>query len=474
MKAHPPAVSRALEEAARDWPLFEKGRPLLVAVSGGADSLALLHGLAALPPPADSSLIVAHVHHGIRGPAADRDAAFVRARCRLLRVPYFEKKADVPALAQARGLSLEMAAREVRYAFFGQVLGETGASAVATAHTADDQAETVLLRLLRGAGPRGLGAMLPRARVQGVPVVRPFLCVTRREVEAYLTGLGKRWREDRTNADPAMLRNRVRHELLPLLEKRFSPGIREILRRTADILREEEEWLLPQAEKALARLAPLRAGGSLRAGGLEALPRALSRRVIRLWLMREGLAEEFLDFDLAGRLESLRGTPAGSLLTEAGGGWRVVSEYGVWRLEPPSGAGRAEGPPEAVLAVPGETLLPEWGLKIRIGAARGFEKAPPPGFGVFPCCAWLDAGLLEQGPLRVRSWRAGDRIALPAGRRKLQDLFMDAKAPRARRPFIPVLASSREVLWVAGGPVAVSARVPGPTAPSLRVDVERL
>lgn len=474
MKDHSPAVSRALQGAARDWPLFEEGRPLLAAVSGGADSMALLHGLARLPPPAGSPLLVAHVNHGIRGPEADRDAAFVRAQCRRLRVPYFEKKADVPALAEARGLSLEMAAREVRYAFFGQVLAEAGASGVVTAHTADDQAETVLLRLLRGAGPRGLGAMLPRSRVQGVPVLRPFLAVTRGEVETYLKGLGKRWREDRTNADPAMLRNRVRHELLPLLEERFSPGIREILRRTSDILREEEEWLLPPAEKALARLAPARARGSLRAAGLDPLPRALSRRVIRLWLMREGLAEEYLDFDLAGRLESLRGTPEGSSSAEAGGGWRVVSEYGVWRLEPPRGAGSGGAPGEALLAAPGDTRLPAWGLRIRIRLARGFDRTPPPGPGAVPCRAWLDAAVLERGPLRVRSWKAGDRIALPAGRRKLQDLFMDAKAPRARRPFIPVLVSPQEILWVAGGPVAVAARVPGPAAPSLRVDVEPL
>jgi tRNA(Ile)-lysidine synthase len=468
MKESSSSLALAFQKAAGELALFASPRPLLAALSGGADSLALLYALKAFAPPG-FPLMAVHVHHGIRGRSADRDAAFVRARCRELGVPLVEGRLDVPAVAQSRHLSLEMAARRERYGFFRKALQETGASAVVTAHTADDQAETVLLKLIRGAGPRGLGGMAMCSRVQGIPVLRPFLALHRADIEAYLTQLGRTWRNDPTNRDTRLLRNRVRHRLLPLLERDYNPAIRAALIRTASVLREEEEWLRPLAEQALAEVTD--PAGRLRAPLLKTKPPALIRRVMRLWLMRGGVPEEKLDFDLVERLERLLGSAAGSLGAETGGNLRVVSEYGCWRVE--KGGRDTAVLPERALMVPGTTLLPEWGLRIRISRTRGYEKDPPPGFGRYPCRAWIALASADEDGLCVRARQPGDGLQLPGGSRKVQDLLTDAKVPRAERSRIPVLVSGSTILWVAGGPVTLAARVSGPRSPSLCLEVDR-
>lgn len=469
MRKRLPSLAQALEEAARELDLFHTRRPLLAAVSGGADSLALLLALRARMPPG-KPLLAVHVHHGIRGRAADADAAFVRARCKALGVPLEEGRADVPALARRAGLSLEMAARQARYGFFRETAARTGAEAVATAHTADDQAETVLLKLLRGAGPRGLSGIAPRATVLGVPVVRPFLGVTRRDIEAALRAAGERWREDRTNRDTRLLRNRVRHELLPLLETRYNPRIRDVLNRTAAVLRDEEAWLKPLVERERARV---RTADGLDARTLAGRPAAVRRRVIRAWLMDAGLPEELLDYGLMRRLEALASRREGTRGVEAGGGLRVVSEYGRWRIRPeaerPPGGGR-----EQAIRSPGSYAFPDWGIRVCVTAARGYRKTPPPGVGRIPCRAWVDARVERQGGLRIRGRQPGDRMELPGGARKVQDLFTDAKLPRAARSGVPLFLCGESLVWIPGGPMSTAWRVPSPRAPSWRVEVALL
>ncbi len=470
MKKSPVSIRSAFPKVARGLSLFEPVRPLLAAVSGGADSMALLYALREFAP-AGFPIMAVHVHHGIRGRAADRDAAFVRARCRELGVPLLEGQVDVPAAARAGRLSLEMAARQERYGFFRKALAQTGASAVVTAHTADDQAETVLLKLIRGAGPRGLGGMAPRSRVLEVPVIRPFLSIRRNAVEAYLREEGRLWREDATNRDTLMLRNRLRHNLLPLLERRYNPAVREALIRTADVLREEEEWLQSLTEQALAGAADPR--GRLDAARLKKQPPALRRRMIRLWLMRAGVPEERLDFELVERLERLSGSVFGTGEAEAGGKRRIVSEYGFWRVESADKV-PAAGLPETAIRVPGETLLPDWGLRFRVTRTRGYENVPPPGPGQYPCRAWIALSAVQSEGLILRVRKPGDVIEWPGGTRKLQDWLIDTKIPRAERSRLPVLASGGILLWVAGGPVSMPGRVSGPRSPSYRLDVERL
>lgn len=457
---------KAFEKAVADLGLFDSPRPLLAAVSGGADSMALLYALKQAAPPG-FPLMAVHVHHGIRGRSADRDAGFVRARCRELGVPLVEGRLDVPAIARKRQLSLEMAARRERYAFFRKAVKDAGASAVVTAHTADDQAETVLLKLIRGAGPRGLSGMAARSEVHGLPVLRPFLALHRADIEAYLKRIGRSWRNDPSNRDTHLLRNRVRHKLLPLLEKAYNPNIRLALVRTASVLREEEAWLQPLAEQALAEAVDSR--GRLVAERLKGKNQALVRRVMRIWLIRGGVPEEKLDFDLVERLERLMGSARGSLGTEAGGHLRIVSEYGCWRVEQEAASSLL---PETRLAVPGETLLPEWGLRIRVTRTRGYRPDPPPGFGCYPCRAWIACAAVGPAGLVVRARKPGDALHLPGGTHKLQDLLTDAKVPRAERGRIPVVAAGPEIVWVAGGPVSIPARVSGPQAASFCLEVD--
>ena len=469
MKKRLQPLLQALERAGRELDLFKTRRPLLAAVSGGADSLALLLGLRALSPPG-KPLLAVHVHHGIRGREADADAAFVRARCEALGIPLLEGRVDAPAVARSEKISLEMAARQARYGFFRDAAARTGAEAVATAHTADDQAETVLLKLLRGAGPRGLSGIAPRATVLGVPVVRPFLAVTRRAIESGLRAAGEGWREDRTNRDTRLLRNRVRHELLPVLEARFNPRIRDILNRTAAVLRDEEAWLKPLVKRARART---RTGDSLDGPALVKRPAALRRRIVRAWLMDAGFPEELLDYDLMRRLEALIPKREGTHAVEAGAGFRVVSEYGVWRIHSPA-AHLSEGGPEREIRAPGVTDLPDWGIRVRVTVDRGFRKTPPPGLGRIPCRAWLDARAGRAGGVRIRRRLPGDRMELPGGSRKVQDLFTDAKVPRAARSAVPLFLCGGAIAWIPGGPVSSSWRVSSPRGRSWRVEVTPL
>ena len=256
----------------------------MVGLSGGADSVALPDALASLRRRRGFRLVAAHLDHGLRPGSAD-DAAFCAQLCRALGVPFRQGAADVRARAGRERGGLEQAARRERYAFLRRVREEEAAAAIAVAHTRDDQAETLLLRLLRGAGATGLGGMRPRSG----DLVRPLLAVSRDEVLDHLRERGLAWREDPSNADAAHRRNRVRHELLPYLEARFNPRIRAALARTAGLLADEAAHVRREAEALLA-LAAREEGGALvlaRAPLAEADP-AVARAALRQALARAG------------------------------------------------------------------------------------------------------------------------------------------------------------------------------------------
>ena len=236
------AVQRMVADALQSAPVFEMGAPLVVGVSGGADSLCLLHALhalRALAPELGLRLHVAHLDHGLRATSA-ADAAWVRALCVAWELPCTLDRCDVRALAEREGRSLEDAARQARYRFLAQVARQVGARAVAVGHTADDQAETVLLHLIRGTGLEGLAGMAPDAAwplpdeqgTDGLRLLRPLLALTRADTEAYCAAVGLTPRQDESNRDLAYARNRVRLELLPLLRE-LNPGITATLGRTA-------------------------------------------------------------------------------------------------------------------------------------------------------------------------------------------------------------------------------------------------
>jgi tRNA(Ile)-lysidine synthase len=274
------AVDRALRAAVGP----PRGSTLVVGLSGGKDSVALTDALASLRRRRGFRVVAAHLDHGLR-PGSAQDAAFCAALCERLDVPFRAGTADVRARAARERGGLEQAARRERYAYLRRVRDEEKAAAIAVAHTRDDQAETLLLRLLRGAGATGLAGMRPRAG----DVVRPLLAVSREEVLAHLSERGLEWREDPSNADTAHRRNRVRHELIPYLEERFNPGIKAALARTASLLADEAAHVRAEAESLLAAIA--REEGEALVLGRRALaeaPTAVARAAIRQGLVRAG------------------------------------------------------------------------------------------------------------------------------------------------------------------------------------------
>ncbi len=242
--------------------------PVVVAVSGGADSMALLHFLLswARDQGAPRAVVAAHVNHRLRGGASDEDASFVAAEASAWGAEVEIVDAEIPAPARGRaamGAAIEAEARRARYAALAAVAARHGADRIVAAHTADDQAETVLLRLIRGAGLRGLAGMAPMARVQGVRVVRPFLALTRRDVQEYAARHRIPFREDATNAGTAAARNFVRHEILPRIEARLNPAARSALVRAAAAIRETDAYLERRAARAYGRVVAGREPGKI-------------------------------------------------------------------------------------------------------------------------------------------------------------------------------------------------------------------
>ncbi|HET7294814.1 MAG TPA: tRNA lysidine(34) synthetase TilS [Vicinamibacteria bacterium] len=260
------------------------GETIVAALSGGADSVALLDALLETGRRWGFRVVAAHLDHGLRSASAS-DAEFCRNLCARLGVPLHVGAADVRGRARRDGAGLEAAARLERHAFLRRIAEAEAAAAIAVAHTRDDQAETFLLRLLRGAGSAGLGAMRPRAGT----LIRPLLDVGRRDVLEHLQARGLEWREDETNADLRFARNRVRHELLPYLERHFNPSIRESLARTAALLSDEHEGVAQRARELYGRAARRGSGGVVLDGtALSQAPRPLARQVVRTALLEAG------------------------------------------------------------------------------------------------------------------------------------------------------------------------------------------
>jgi tRNA(Ile)-lysidine synthase len=415
-----------------------EGHCVAAAVSGGADSVALAHWLRAHDNSGKSSVKFAgiiHVNHKLRGAESDRDEAFCRALAGRLDVAIEVIEAPVP---NATGRSPESAARTARYRAFAAAASRLGATRVATAHTADDQAETVLMRLLRGAGSRGLSGI----RAQRGPYVRPFLACRRSAVRAWLESQDEVCCEDSTNADRSIARNRIRHELLPIIEH-MAPGGIVALARTATLAADDEKVLQSLAVESAASLV-LSAGteaASVDRDRLQKLPPAIARRVLRLVFEKvapQGTwhADHFeAVLKLAGR--------------RAGGGSLDLPGIRIERvsneLRVRAGA-RAPVPPYTyTLTSGGDVTVVEAGLgisaSVRNGASDGGDEA------------YVLAVPSTAFPLTVRNRRPGDRVAMSSGTRKVQDLMVDAKIPRSERAKVPlVVAADGQILWVVGHP----------------------
>lgn len=444
IKAVRHALERAVAAVARAERLFATEDHLLVAVSGGPDSVALLAALASLARPWRLRLSALHVNYGLRGEESEEDERFVSRLCTELGVPLVCERIDLRQAGGSRGLSLQARAREARYATLRRVAARLGAEKIALGHTADDQAETLLMWMLRGSGAAGLAGIPP---VREGLYVRPLLGVSRADVLAYLKAKGLAFRTDSSNAKPLYLRNRVRRDLLPLL-KQFNPAVVDALTRQAAILRDEDRCLERWTSEWIGRHVQRGAGRVMTVPRTEllALPVALQRRVVREVVRQVtgsdhgptfGAAESVLEKVVRGR--------SGSSLAMRGA--KVTREYDAIVC---SGLG-APAPVGGAIEIghmPSTVVWPATGQRIRLRVMAAGTAGSPHGRHE----AQFDADRFTHR-LVLRSWKPGD-VFHPQGmggrRKKVQDYFCDSKLPRSRRPAVPLLAAPEGILWIAG------------------------
>lgn len=418
-----------------------------VAVSGGADSVALLRLLLELRGELGVVLSVVHFNHQLRGGESDEDERFVGALAAKHGLEFFCDRGDVKALAKAKHLSLEAAARAARYEYFRRLLEERVAESVATAHTLDDQAETVLLRVVRGAGNKGLAGIYRKLRVGAGSnadarlVIRPLLGTRRGEVEDYLGNIGQDWREDASNRDLRHARNRVRHGVLPRLERNLNPEVREALAETAEIAQAEEEYWRRKISRQLPRFWEAKdgAGGGEAGGRLKCdLPKSLAvrRRMILAAVETLGLKLEFkhvkevIELAAAGNRNGATALPKG---------WTVRREKDELEFVPPFEK-RETADYEYSLKVPGSVEVPEIGAR--------FEAVMVDGAGDDVS---FDAKALGK-ELTVRNWRAGDRFwpAHTKSEKKVKELLAERRIAGAEKRAWPVIANGTQIVWVRG------------------------
>jgi len=467
-------LALAVLEATESGQLPLNGKKIVVAVSGGADSLCLLHLLHALTPTLCCSLHVAHLNHMLRGREAEEDAAFVEAQCSLLGLPCTVERRDVGAYARSSGRSLEEAAREVRYGFLGEVARAQGATIVATGHTRDDLAETVMLHVLRGTGVHGLRGLdmvgpLPCQSETGrepLLVVRPLIGAGRDDTEAYCRELGVVPRLDSSNDSPRFLRNRVRNELLPLARE-LNPRFDNALVRLSCAAREDDRFISEMADVLWRRIATA-SKDTVRIDArafAEAAP-ALQQRLVAEAMRR--LIGDVRDLALRHVREvSELACHGGRSRVETVGGlvWSSSGDDIVVSLPGGSPERRAELPDvEVVLTVPGETVLQGWSVTTTVVTVGKCSD-----HGRFEACLDADAVGAE---LRVRGRRHGDRfqpLGMSVGK-KLQDFMVDEKVPAGIRDYVPLVCAGERIAWVVGWRIADWARVGQETKHVLHLD----
>jgi tRNA(Ile)-lysidine synthase len=426
---------------------FHAGQRLGVAVSGGPDSVLLLHFMTMLAREGGLTLAAVHFNHHLRGAESDGDEALVRDLAAYLQIEYLRGEADVGRVVRERRRNLEAVARELRYRFFFSLVDQDQVDRVATAHTANDQAETVLMRLLRGTGTRGLGGIYP---VLEGKVVRPFLGITREEVVEEIAARQLPYRVDSSNLNVRLRRNKIRMELLPLLEKEYNPGIIPLLNQLADRARDDEACL-ERLARDRAHPWRVREGREERIPirALLELPPALARRVLRQMLQivrgsSHGLAHA--------HIESLRRFAAeaqsGKIQTLPGG--TLARKEFSWLVVGPTARELGEGGFSYPVTFPGELPVRELGCTFRFKILTLGDLGK--GYNLSKLIA-LDLQKLG-GELVLRNWQAGDSFCPIGSRgvRKLKELFRERKIPEIRRKGWPVLVSAGHVVWVRGFP----------------------
>ncbi len=468
-----PDLPRRVERFITENNLFNSSGTVLAGVSGGPDSVCLLHILNSLRSSLGLDLHVAHLNHQLRGAESDADAAYVADLAEKMSLPFTIESRDVTGYQSERGCSLEEAAREVRYGFFAEMAETLGASMVAVGHTADDQAETIIMHLIRGTGLSGLQGMRPLFE-WGLPgggsltVVRPLLEVTRQETELYCHELELHPRIDLSNHSPEYLRNRIRAEIMPQLAE-YNPNIVESLNRMACLIGEDIEYLNKQVSRVFDSVVEeIPEGVSLDRKAFAELPPALKRHLLRTMLGQ--IIGSLRDIEMV-HIETIMeamAQPAGKEISLPYG-FNLYGDYErsfITRGENPLLILPAfEG--EAFVRIPGETSVSGW--KVSAEVFPGRPKAIKQGDFV----AFFDMDLTG-GELIVRSRKDGDRFQ-PLGMddsKKLQDFMVDAKIPRMWRDNVPLVCSGDRIIWVVGWRIDHLTRVTDFTQRTLRLEFE--
>jgi len=441
-------VLQAFKRAVERNGLVCPGDRVLVAFSGGPDSTALVHLLLEIRRQVPIDIVLAHFNHRLRR-TAGRDERFVRAQAKKWRLPLVVQRQDVRTFAHRRGLNLEEAGRELRYAFLRKAAARAGAAKIATGHTMNDQAETVLMRLLRGTGSHGLGGISP---VVDKMIIRPLLGIERRELESYLRGKKADFCRDESNLNRRFLRNKVRLELIPYLQRNYDPGIIRGLSRLASLVQEEDEFLDGLAREKCARLISTEGTARLLdMSRLSSLPKALARRCVRRYLL-----------ELKGDLRDISYGDVDAILRLADGKDFHLHKNLILRREKNLLFLKEKAVPQLRYQYlwDGRGILPIGEIGARF-QGESIQKANVSEFlfddGVRCYC---DAGKLHL-PLLVRSRREGDRyrpLGSP-GRKKLKEIFRAKGIPVQARDRHPVFVSEERIVWVPALPVAEEFKV---------------
>jgi tRNA(Ile)-lysidine synthase len=432
--------------------LLQGVKRLGVAVSGGADSVALLTLLAPICKKNKIKLVVLHLDHGLRSTSA-QDAKWVKALAKKAGATCAVERREVTA-HQTQAISVEMAAREVRQSFFADCRAKYKLDAIATGHQADDVAETVLLRLMRGAGASGLAPL----RAQSRGLIRPLLNISGAAIRSWLKQKKLTWREDTTNKDVSIPRNQMRHDILPFLEEKFGPALRMNVCRTAAILQEEDALLEEMAQDYISHE---RHDQTVDMKRLQAAPVALQRRVMRLWLWKADVPLPS-NFETVERLLTMEAGEKEQLAEEV---YAIHQDGALWIIKTTPVAR-----PAKKVSIRGTT---SWGsIIISCASAIGIESVAH-GAGVYPAVCTINPDALGGKSLMVRSRLPGDRLQPYGmkGTKKVQDIFVDAKVPEHTRDGVPLLVCGDEVVWIPGYRMANRFALPSKTAKCLRIEV---
>jgi len=471
-------ILRTVHQTITDNSMFQSGDHVLVAVSGGPDSVALIHLLDTLSPVFSFGLGIAHLNHRLRQIESERDAEFVAALSQKLNLPFYMEKQDVRRYQGQHKLSLEEAARRVRYTFLNQVAEANGFTKIALGHHYDDNAELVLMYLLRGSGPLGLSGMPP---VRDKKIVRPLINVKRSQIIDYLTEKELEYVRDTSNADLNYLRNKLRHDLIPQLLSSYNPKIRETLNRTASIMRSEEEWIAALIDPIFkgTLISQETAKICLSRDAFDKIPLAARRRLIRkailtvkgnlrrityshidatIRLAMTGPAVGFLD--LPDRIRIRRNHQA------------LVISKDKENLRASAKNQRQPTWPtyEYTFTPPGCFHIREASVRLKLSEMA--IKELPDFSHTGQQIAFFDINKLRF-PLIVRNFRPGDRFSPlgMSGSQKVKAFFINNKIPREKRVRCPLLVSNGNIVWVVGYRLDNSVKVSAETRKVLKAEV---